>query len=362
MNIESADVLRGGVTLNWRDALVGPVSPTKKAIEIIEKGGIQIAFVCDDDRLLLGTVTDGDIRRGILRGISLDDPVERIMRKMPVTAFPHEDRQEILARMRQKQVRQIPLVDEEGRLQGVEILDELLTNQNRPNFVVLMAGGLGTRLRPLTDHLPKPLIRVGNKPILETILENFIQYGFKRFFISVNYKDDMLKSYFEDGSRWGVTVEYICEETKMGTAGSLSLLPEKSNYPVIVMNGDLLTKINFQHLLDFHKDHGADATLCVREYDFQVPYGVVKTDHQKVYAIDEKPVHKFFVNAGIYVLNADVLSGIEKNMALDMPQLFAKLMAEKKEVAAFPIREYWLDVGRLDDLERAHGEFAQVFQ
>lgn len=347
---------------NWQESIIGPGTSIRQAILSIDKIGIQIALVADEAGRLLGTVTDGDVRRGILRGVTLDEPVEQIMRRTPVTAGRHEDREKILELMRQKQIRQIPLVDERGVIRGVEILEELLSRENRPNFVVLMAGGFGSRLRPLTNEIPKPLIRVGNKPILETILENFIQYGFKRFFISVHYKDEMLRSYFEDGSKWGVAIEYIREATKLGTAGALSLLPEKPKHPVVVMNGDLLTKVNFQQLLDFHEDHHADATMCVREYDFQVPYGVVKTDHQKVRAIDEKPVHKFFVNAGIYVLNPEALGPIAPNEPLDMPQLFENLIASKREVAAFPIREYWLDVGRLDDLERAHGEFSQVFQ
>jgi NDP-sugar pyrophosphorylase family protein len=224
-----------------------------------------------------------------------------------------------------------------------------------------MAGGLGTRLGELTRDCPKPLLRVGNKPVLETILENCIEYAFKRFYISVNYKADMLKDYFGDGSRWGVDIRYIEEKKRLGTAGALGLLPEDPTVPLLVMNADVLTKINFKHLLEFHEEHRSVATMCVREYEFQVPYGVVKIDNHRLLDILEKPVHQFFVNAGIYVLNPEAVSMVPKNTYFDMPALFEKLLQDQAETAAFPVREYWLDIGRKDDLERANGDYAEVF-
>ncbi|MGQ9826160.1 MAG: nucleotidyltransferase family protein, partial [Desulfotomaculales bacterium] len=238
---------------------------------------------------------------------------------------------------------------------------DLINPKKRNNVVVIMAGGLGSRLRPLTDECPKPLLKVGGKPLLETILENFLEYGLYNFYFSVNYRAEMIREYFGDGSRWGANIEYINEEKRLGTAGALSLLPEKPKNTVLVMNGDLLTKINFEHLLDFHADTKADATMCVKEYNFQIPYGVVKTDRHRLIEIEEKPVKTFFISAGIYAIEPAVIDLIPRNTYFDMPGLFEKLIKENREAAVFPIREYWLDIGHKEDFERANGEFSEVF-
>ncbi|WP_018132197.1 nucleotidyltransferase family protein [Effusibacillus pohliae] len=348
--------------MRWKKISIYPSTPILKAIEIIDAGAMKIALVVDEGHRLLGTVTDGDIRRGILRGIGLDDPVETVMNPNPITARANEARQTVLAIMKLKRLHQIPIVDEQGRLVGIETLDDLLKGNCRDNWVVLMAGGLGSRLRPLTDLFPKPLLKVGSKPILETIMENFIEHGFRKFYLAVNYKAEMIEEYFGDGSRWGVEIHYVREEKRLGTAGALGLLPEKPDKPIVVMNGDLLTKVNFQQLLDFHMEHRAQATMCVREYDFQVPYGVVKVDKSRLVGIDEKPVQKFFVNAGIYVLEPEALDLIPQDEFFDMPTLFDKLIELNCETVVFPIREYWLDIGRKEDFERANGEFWEVFR
>jgi len=251
-------------------------------------------------------------------------------------------------------------LNDEGKLVGIEILGELLKVPSRDNWVVLMAGGLGARLRPLTDEVPKPMIPIGQKPILETILENFIEYGFKNFFISVHYKDHVIRNYFKDGSRWDVNIQYLSEDERLGTAGALSLLPGKPSEPVFVMNGDLLTKINFSQLLNFHQEHKLVATMCVREYDFQVPYGVLTLEGHYIKGIEEKPTQNFFVNAGIYVLEPQALQAIPQGRFYDMPQLFKDLMSEGSATAAFPIREYWIDIGRMRDLIRANGDFGEA--
>lgn len=345
----------------WQAARIAPDRSIRDAIRTIDEGAIRIALVVDSEDRLLGTVTDGDIRRGILRGVALEEAVTRVMNPRPTTARVDEGRDVILERMKQTRLHQIPVVDGQGRLVAVEILDELLQPGQRDNWVVLMAGGLGSRLRPLTDDCPKPLLKVGSKPLLEIILENFLEYGFRRFYLSVNYRADMVKEHFDDGSRWGVEIRYLHEDQYLGTAGALSLLPERPAHPLIVMNGDLLTTVNFQHLLDFHAEHGAQATMCVREYDFQVPYGVVRIDHHRILGIDEKPVQRFFVNAGIYVLEPEMLALIPRATCFDMPELFTRLIAERRETAVFPIREYWVDIGHLDDFARANGDFPEVF-
>ncbi len=347
---------------NWEKVLLSPDKTIRDAIKVIDASALQIVLIIDPVRKLLGTVTDGDVRRGILKGISLDLPVTEVMNPNPTVANVGDTRDNLLATMKLKEIRQVPLLDKDRCVAGIEVLNNLILPRERENRVVLMAGGMGSRLRPLTNDCPKPLLEVGNKPILETILENFIEYGFRHFYLSVNYKAVMVEDHFKDGSAWNVDIRYIHEDKAMGTAGPIGLLPEKVEHPLLVMNGDLLTKVNFQQLLDFHLEHQAQATMCVREYDFQVPYGVVRLEKHRLLQIEEKPVQRFFVNAGIYVLEPGALTHIPRGNHLDMTDLFAKIIAEGFETAAFPIREYWIDIGRLDDLERAKGEYPGIFE
>ena len=347
---------------DWRKVLISPSATLRETIQVIDSGALKIALVVDDKNRLLGTITDGDIRRGILKGFTLEECADQVMNLHPTVAHQNDDQDKILSLMKRKQLNQIPILDNAGSVIGLEVLEFMLESPKHENLVVLMAGGLGTRLQPLTNEIPKPLLKVGGKPILETILENFIQYGFSRFYISVNYKRELIEQFFGDGSRWGVEIRYLREKEKLGTAGALSLLPEKPTAPILVMNGDVLTKVNFQQLLDFHIQHKSQATMCVREYDFQVPYGVVKLDEHRIYSIEEKPIHRFFVNAGIYVLQPDVLHMISKNAHFDMPSLFEKIVSNKVETAVFPIREYWLDVGQMDDFRQAETDFGKVFE
>lgn len=346
---------------SWKNILASPSTTIREAIRIMDAGALKIALVVDDALHLLGTVSDGDVRRGILKGYSLDDYVSQVMNTSPAVVLQNAGRENILALMRRKKVHQIPIVDQAGILVGLEIIDTIIATTKQNNWVVLMAGGLGTRLKQLTKDTPKPLLKIGGKPILETILENFIDQGFCRFFISVNYKSELIESHFDDGSRWGVQIEYLRENKRLGTGGALGLLPERPSAPLLVMNGDVLTKVNFTQLLDFHGEHKAEATMCVREYDFQVPYGVVKVDKHRIIAIEEKPVQRFFVNAGIYVLEPHTLDLVPPNVFFDMPLLFENLVKQEKETAVFPMREYWLDIGRMDDFDRANEDFKEVF-
>jgi NDP-sugar pyrophosphorylase family protein len=224
-----------------------------------------------------------------------------------------------------------------------------------------MVGGLGTRLKPLTDSIPKPMLNVGNKPILETIVEKFAEFGFINIIMCANYKSHIIQDYFGDGSKFGVSIEYILEKKRMGTAGALSLLKEKPTEPFFVMNGDLLTNANFEHLHDYHVSNASAATMCVREYDFQVPYGVVNIANSKILSIEEKPLHKFFVSAGMYMLSPEALEYIPENEFFDMPALFEKLISKKKNILSFPLREYWLDIGRIEEFEKANNEYHGVF-
>jgi len=246
-------------------------------------------------------------------------------------------------------------------LVGLEILDELISKEKKLNKVVLMVGGLGTRLQPLTENIPKPMLEVGNKPILQTIVEKFAEYGYLNIVMCINYKSHVIKDYFGDGAEFGVNIEYVSEKDRMGTAGALSLLKDKPQEPFFVMNGDLLTNANFEHLHNFHISNNSIGTMCVRDYDFQVPFGVVSIKDTKILSIDEKPMHKFFVNAGIYMFDPEILDYIPKNEFYDMPTLFKKLIDKNKKVISFPLREYWLDVGRIEEYEKANIEYPKEF-
>lgn len=338
-----------------------PQSTIRQALNIIDQGAMQIAIVVDQDDRLIGTLTDGDIRRGLLKNLTLDDPIESIVFTAPTVAYLGDSKEEILKKALTKKLRQIPIVDQDHRVIEVQDIEELVRPHRKSNKVVLMVGGLGTRLRPLTEETPKPMLKVGNKPILQTIVETFAQYGFTDIIMCVNYKSDVIRNHFGDGSAFGVNIEYLLEEERMGTAGALSLLSPVPDEPFFVMNGDLLTNANFGHLLDYHTDQDATATMCVREYDFQVPYGVVNVEENRILSIVEKPVHKFFVSAGIYMLSPKALERIPKNRFYDMPTLFETLIAEGEKTISFPIREYWLDIGRMEEYERANVEYHEFF-
>ena len=346
---------------NIEDIIVKESTSILAVLQIIDKSSKQLAIVVDDNQKLLGTISDGDIRRALLKNISLNESVKNIYFKNPTVANINNTKEEIINLCKIKKIHQIPIIDDVGNLLGLEILDELISKDKKNNKVILMVGGLGTRLRPLTDDTPKPMLKVGNKPILETIVEKFAEYGYADIIMCVNYKSHIIQDYFGDGNKFGVNIEYIFEEQRMGTAGALSLLNNKPTEPFFVMNGDLLTNINFEHLHSYHMSNKSMGTMCVREYDFQVPYGVVNIENSKILSIEEKPVHKFFVSAGIYMLSPEVLEYIPENMFYDMPTLFEKMISENQNIISFPLREYWLDIGRMEEFEKANNEYHEVF-
>jgi len=341
--------------------LVLPSALIKDAIETIEYSDAEIALVCDPERHLLGTVTDGDIRRAFLKGATLTDNVKVAMNENPVTASIDDDRSPLIDMMRRNILRHVPILNSDRQVVSLETLQALLECKKQNNPVLLMAGGFGTRLHPLTEDCPKPMLTVGDKPILETIIVNLRSQGFHSFFISVNYLGQMIQDHFGDGSDYGINIKYLMEEEPLGTAGPLSLLPEKPKTPLIVMNGDILTKVNLRHLLNFHEEHHSSATMCARNYSVEVPFGVIEIDHHRIHDIVEKPTQSFLVNAGIYVLNPDVVSKVKNIKKIDMTDLFKQLIDEGMDTSVFPIREYWLDVGRIDDLNQASGEFLKEF-
>jgi dTDP-glucose pyrophosphorylase len=346
---------------SWRKAVVGTQATVGEAIAAIESGSIQVELVLDSSSHLLGIVTDGDIRRGLLRGIALSGLATDVMNRKPVSAPATLSRDERLHLMRQKSIKQLPLLDDSGQLVDVETFDELLEAPNYPNPVLIMAGGLGERLGPLTRERPKPMLSVGGRPLLETIVRNVVQQGFRNIFISVNYKAEMIVDHFGDGAALGASIQYVHETERLGTAGALGMLPAPPDLPLVVTNGDILTTINYGALLDFHNGTPAEATMAVREHKVHVPYGVVSASEGYLQTIREKPTESWFVSAGIYVIGRAAFDQVERGVRIDMPAVLERIVANKGRVAIYPIREYWLDIGRMEDFEQAHAEFHEVF-
>lgn len=335
-------------------------SKIRDAIEIIDKGSIGIAIIIDENNKVLGTVTDGDIRRSLLKGNSLEDNISETMNKNSTLGHYKDNTKRLKNLAEKKSINQIPLIDDNGILVDVLAFHNVASPQAKTNTVVLMAGGLGSRLKPLTDETPKPMLTVGTKPILENIIVNFKKHGFENFIICVNYLSEKVKCHFKDGSDLGVKITYIDETERLGTAGALSLLTDRPTSDFFVMNADLITTINFDHLMTYHNFEGATATLCVKEYDFKVPYGVIDVQENRVTKITEKPVQKCLINAGIYILKPDTLEYIPRGEYYDMPNFIQKLLLMNKKVVTFPIREYWIDVGDPKDLNKAQSMLEEI--
>jgi dTDP-glucose pyrophosphorylase len=342
---------------------IGVNASLRDAINAIDRGGVRIALMVDIERRLVGTLTDGDIRRCLLRGMDLGSAASLVVQRQYHAARGELIPLEAMALLRRHSIDQLPVVDADCRLLGLYLLDDLLDQPaaGLPNPVVLMAGGRGTRLRPLTDHCPKPMLRVAGKPILEFILEQCIASGLQDFYLAVNHLREQIRDHFEDGSRWGVRIQYIEETTPLGTAGALQLLPGEARRvsPLLVMNGDVLTRLNLAKLIEFHASHGAAATLCVRSHDVVIPFGVVEAQGVDLVGFREKPVLRHQVNAGIYVLEPQLLDHIPTGRAMDMPSLLLAARAAAQRVAVCPIHEYWCDIGRPETLQQAHEDWSR---
>ena len=343
---------------NWENAVLLPSDTMSRAVEVLEENkDLGIGLVLDQDRCLIGTVTDGDVRRALIRHRSMDTTVTELMNADPLVATTGDNQESIQRKMSENNVARIPVVDSSYRIIRVERDITLNPGMRLENPVLLMAGGYGRRLHPLTVDKPKPMLPIGDKPLLEEMLRQLIDQGFHNIFISVHYRADVIRNYFGDGAKWGVTIEYLEEAEPLGTAGSVGLLSAKEFVgPVIVINGDLLTRVDYRRLLSYHREQSGVATMCVREYDFRVPYGVVSGNEHVVTNIVEKPVHKFFVNAGIYVLHPSLINSIDKGVYTDMPQFLQKQIDNSKKINMFPVHEYWIDIGRMKEFERAQEE------
>lgn len=337
---------------------MSPSDSIRDVLQVIDDGGQRIAIVVDGETLL-GVVTDGDIRRGMIKGVSLDSKASQVMNSEPMVGLASWPKSLLLQNMNSKDSFALPLVDENNKLCGVSFYDDLLTKYDNPVFI--MAGGFGTRLKPLTDNCPKPLLKVGKRPILETVLQNFIQQGFHNFYISTHYLAEKIEAYFGSGEKWGVSIKYVYEECPLGTGGALGLLPDDiSTLPLLMINGDILTSLSFEKLLHYHNEEGAEATMCVREYAYQVPYGVITHEGNRISSMLEKPVQHFHVNAGVYVVDSSIVKSVKSNCYIDMPTLLEQQMKRGKDIIMYPVHEYWLDIGRMDDFERAQSDIYKL--
>lgn len=347
---------------DWRKTAVTQTTSIEDTLKVIDKSGQKIALILDNQDQLLGILTDGDFRRAILKGVSLHEPVEKIMNKQPVTVKKDQVKKIHKVLSNTKVTGAVPVLNEKNQVVDlVQYNPEGLDIEKKSNWVLLMAGGQGKRLMPLTQDCPKPLLQVGERPILETTMLGLRNSGFNNFYFSTHYRADMIKAHFEDGSKWNVNIQYLNEETPMGTVGCFSLIPNSPKDPIIVMNGDLLTNLDFDKLLKRHHETGASVTVCVRSYQNQVPFGVVTTSDESIEEIIEKPVQNYLVNAGVYVLSPEVIQMAKENTYNDMVHLLNELIRQKIKVSAFPITEYWIDIGQTPDLEKAKKEFDQHF-
>lgn len=346
--------------------VVSPSNSVREVMERIDRSAKGIALVLDDSRHLLGTVTDGDIRRAILAGVDLDISVNDLLvqrqedfNSRPLTAPIGTTDSVLLHMMTETGVRQIPLVDEDDRVVDVTLLSDLVKEYELPMRAVVMAGGLGTRLRPLTDTMPKPMLPVGSKPLLELIVEQLKHAGIRRLNVATHYLGEVISDHFKDGQDFGVQISYVKEDQPLGTVGALSLI-EDSEDPLLVINGDILTRVDFREMLNFHREHKAELTIAVRQYEFSVPYGVIETDGVAVKGISEKPIVRQFINAGIYLLNPSVRRLVPNGRPYDIPDLIQRMLAEERTVVCFPVREYWLDIGIEDHYVQAQSDVKEL--
>ena len=320
------------------------------AIKKLDEGATKIVLVADKTGVLKGVVTDGDVRRGLIKGLSLESPVAEIMKMNFVWVDEMASEEEIESLAMARSVKQIPVLSSGGLVQRLVMIGSAQVPAKRPNKIIIMAGGLGMRMRPLTENMPKPMLRIGGQPILEIILRNLVQDGFFDIIISVNYKKNIIMDYFGDGSKFGCSIKYLEEDKRLGTAGALGLLSQEPDCPFLVMNGDLVTSLSFDKLIEHHEENAFNATICVRQHTVEVPFGVVEEADGRLVSIEEKPQHKFLINAGIYAISPATLSSIPTDEYFDMPDFLTGIMASGGHVGVFLVREAWKDIGRPQDL------------
>ena len=346
----------------WRQAILPVHSSIEQAVRNLDQVAIRIVLVINERGELEGTISDGDIRRGLLKGLDLKSPIANVIHRNAMVVPPEMGREMVMQLMVANKIQQIPVVNEHRHIVGLHLWDEITTVPVRPNMMVIMAGGIGTRLRPHTENCPKPLLPVAGKPMLEHIIERAKLEGFSHFVLAIHYLGHMIEDHFGNGDRFGVQIDYLREQSPLGTAGALGLLNPRPEAAFVVTNGDVITDIRYGELLDFHIRHDAAATMAVRVHEWQHPFGVVHTQGVEIVGFEEKPVARSHINAGVYALDPGALNALSADARCDMPTMFERLQAQTKRTVAYPMHEPWLDVGRPDDLNRANAETVKKFQ
>ena len=344
----------------WTQTFLPLNSNIRQAVEVLNETLLKIVLVTDKNENLVGTISDGDIRRGLLKGLDLESPISVIVNREPLTVSPDSSRDKVLQLMTVNKIQQIPVVDTSNKVIGLHLWDEILVPQSRTNTMVIMAGGKGTRLYPQTEYCPKPLLAIAGKPILEHIITRARSEGFSNFVIAIHYLGHMIEDYFGNGEKFGVKISYLREESPLGTAGALSLISPNPESALIVTNGDVLTNIRYGEFLNFHDQQKMAATIAVRLHEWQNPFGVVSIEGVEIISYVEKPVTRDFINAGVYAFNPKALSTLEHSMRMDMSTLLQQIMSRGMKIAAYPVHEQWLDVGRPSDFVEAEKYFHEL--
>ena len=335
---------------DWMRAAIHEDATIEEAIINLEMTALRVSLVVNKNEKLIGIITDGDIRRGFIKGHDLGSPVSQILNSDPVTVDVEVTTQKIVSLMEELKIQHIPVVDGSMKVRGLFVLESRPKSNSHLNRVVIMAGGKGIRMRPLTENTPKPMLLVAGKPMLEHIIERFIKQGFSEFTICISYLGELIKEYFEDGSNWDVKIEYLSEESPLGTAGSIRNLQNVGDLPFIVTNGDIISEIDMADLVGFHVEQRAVATMAIRPYEIQNQFGVVETNGNEITAITEKPIYRTHISTGVYVFEPNVVKLFPNSDVLQMPELFDHLRNLGKRTLAFHIQDQWIDVAKQDDL------------
>lgn len=332
----------------------------RQVLEQLNIGAKGIVLVVDQQKKLVGTITDGDVRRALLQGLTLTDPINKVIHYEPVHVTATTSREEIKEIFIKKAVRQLPVVDEEGILVDLISINEVLVPEGKDNLVVIMAGGLGTRLKTLTHEIPKPMLKVGNDPILQHIIVNFRQYGYNKMIMTVNYKAEIIENYFQDGYAYGVNIKYIKEKKRLGTAGGIRLAQAHLEKPFFVINGDIFTNLNMEKLMNFHLEKKWALTVGTKNYSFQIPYGVLETEGKKVTGVREKPELQCLINGGVYCLNPEVINLIPENSYFEITDLINTCLDKGLPVGSYEIQDYWMDIGRQEDYYQLNNDYLEI--
>ena len=339
------------------DFVVDISSSLRTAMELFQKNGKKTVFITNNTNKLLGVLSDGDIRRYLLKNSNIDTSVKDAMNSSPMSLSVESSKSSILDFFRKEDVSCLPIIDLSGILIDIIIRNDARLISDVNNFVVIMAGGFGTRLGEMTKNCPKPMIKIEGIPIIEHIINNFKKYGFKKFIITTHYLSQIIKDYLGDGSKLDIEITYVYEDEPLGTGGSLTLMPDNfTDLPIIVTNGDIITKLNYGELLEFHNENKNDITMCLHLYENKIDFGVVEVENGVVKKLVEKPTVEYLINSGVYVLNSSQLEKFDKNSVLTMPEIIEHCIDMGSNVGSFILADYWIDVGRLQDLQKAKND------